>query len=230
MFMFCINKGNPLNWIACIAHNRDALLRMVAMWSVMLCGKTLTRRTQFAVMRVLRSAESAVRRLVMIEARELAQVTYRKRAAPAGPIPKGVGDAERLAPFSLFDPRKNFGLTEKRRFARAPRIGFFDAADALGRTGPPPEVTLDDPVDAARLLRRLASLKAALESLPKQAKRLRRAQARRSAGPKRLMGPMRPGWPPGYRARGKDEIDEILRDCQTLAQWALRPVKPPDTG
>ena len=80
------------------------------------------------------------------------------------------------------------------------------------------------PIPAASLSRRLLALKAALENLPKQAKRLARWYAERDAAyaqnQPHLFSPMRPGLPLGYRKHKRDEIDEVMLDCHSLAQYA----------
>ena len=126
-----------MDYSLAIDRNRDALLRMVAVWVAMLgglSGGTVKRQTYFAILRLVRAGESAVRRLVVIRAREMAETTYVKRAGPKGPIPKGTGSSERVPPFALFDPRKTFEARTGRKRPLDPRIGFFDEANAQGRT------------------------------------------------------------------------------------------------
>jgi hypothetical protein len=99
------------------------------------------------------------------------------------------------------------------------------------RVPEPPEKPLPtpgDPLDATRLCARLHALKAALNDLDKQAKRLARWQARtdlrrKLPDPKPgRISPMRPGWPPGYRKRPFHEVDDVLRECHSLAVYAQR--------
>jgi hypothetical protein len=87
----------------------------------------------------------------------------------------------------------------------------------------------DEEVSARHLCRRLVALKRALDDIPGHAKRLGRLEARRKAGlpHARRHAPLRPGWPPGVRKRPVREIDDILRECHSLAHYAL---KPPDTS
>ena len=62
----------------------------------------------------------------------------------------------------------------------------------------------------------------ALEDLPRQAKRLVRALARRQKFPHlKLRMPMRPGRAPGFRVKPRLEVDHVLRDCDWLARNAL---------
>ena len=77
---------------------------------------------------------------------------------------------------------------------------------------------------AARLTRRLQALKSALEDLPRQAKRLVRWQERRSASPyPKFLSPLRPGRPPGYRRKPIHEVEEVLIECDRLADDAMKP-------
>ncbi|MBK8457871.1 MAG: hypothetical protein IPL47_12815 [Phyllobacteriaceae bacterium] len=99
----------------------------------------------------------------------------------------------------------------------------------------------DDLIPAARLVRRLCALKAALDDLPRQALRLARRQARMvrptfsprgrrwpegpdvgasNGGDAFPRSPLRPGRPPGSRRRGRDLIDEVLAECHGLAVLA----------
>jgi hypothetical protein len=107
-----------MDWTLAIARNRDALLRIVAGLYV-LAGLTggqiadvLPRAIYHAILRVLRPAESAVRRLIMIAARGLVLVPRAARAGLVGPVPKasadkGSGDG-RISSFCLIDPLKRF--------------------------------------------------------------------------------------------------------------------------
>ena len=130
--------------------------------------------------------------------------------------------------FRLIDPRKPFA-ERRRKYARGggPRITMI-GFDAHVYEPPKPEISPDDLVSGAQLSRRLMALQSALETLPRQARRLARLQQRpiRPGAPPRL-APMRPGHPPGYRSRGLHEIDMVLADCHALARWVLR---PPDTS
>ena len=77
------------------------------------------------------------------------------------------------------------------------------------------------------LLRRLAALKDALENLPRQARRLVRALARRQNIPRlRFRMPLRMGHAPGHRKKPRLEIDSVLHDCH----WLARNTVAPDTS
>ena len=90
--------------------------------------------------------------------------------------------------------------------------------------------------------RRIAALHHALNTLPQQARRLKRimtarAKAVSEKAAKGLtpgstrnplpLGPMRPGRPPGHITRPRNEADLILKDCQDLALYRTRVPQPP---
>ncbi len=77
-------------------------------------------------------------------------------------------------------------------------------------------------IASSGLVHRLTALQSALSDLPRQARRLARALARRAKS-QRLKGqsPLRPGAAPGYRRRASHEIDRILERWQERARIAL---------
>jgi hypothetical protein len=80
----------------------------------------------------------------------------------------------------------------------------------------------DGQEEVGNLLRRLAALKDALESLPRQARRLMRVLDRRQHIPRlRLRMPLRPGRAPGLRRKPGLEIDTVLHECDWLARNAV---------
>ena len=108
-----------------------------------------------------------------------------------GPLPEW---AKALVPkrspslsLPLLDPLKRFGV--RRRYAKPsamPQIRVLggDPIVPLFRQPeppPPPPPSPDDPLDAARIHRRLDAIGRALDDLPKQAMRMARWQARRDA-------------------------------------------------
>ena len=97
-----------------------------------------------------------------------------------------------------------------------PRISFpgIIAPSPITPRRPPAR---DDPLDATRLALRLQALGAALDDLPRQARRFARWTARKHAVPTRRFWPLRPGRPPGQRARRTHEVHEILHDLHGLA-------------
>lgn len=190
------------------------------------------RAVQLKILRLLRPAESALRRLIFVLALSIKMPDARSRRSPSGTIPRGQSKEGRIPPFRLFDPRKSFPElspgARRRRAGVAPTIYFFDGRDTPPT--PPPEDPVHDPDDATRLLRRMQAMQKALQNMMREARRLRRAMAKRQAappGPKRY-GPLRPGWPPGYRYGGRHEVDALLYECGFMARRAM--AKPPDTS
>jgi hypothetical protein len=218
-----------MDWARAIERNRDALTGIIAALFAMLgsaAGPRIPRPLHRAVLRILRPAESAVRRLIVIAARGLVVKPRPSRPSPKGlKIPrKGQG----AMAFQLFDPRQRFApwrpkpIPEHRRprvrllFDERPPGTIVFRPEDFGRTEPRPK---DDSVDATRLSRRLQALKQALGDLPRQAKRLVRWQAKREAMRTRrptFTAPLRPGRPPGYRKKPIHEVDEILKECHVL--------------
>ncbi len=226
-----------MDWARAIERNSEALKGIVAALFAMLglAGVApvarIPRSVHSAVLRVLRPAESAVRRLVVIAARGLVVKLAPSRPMPAGLIGKGGGS--RRPSFQLFDPRKSFEALRQHRqtLARSPpRIHFF-ASDprvaALWQARPPaadPAPPPDGLVGAERLARRLQALKFALADLPRQARRLARWRVRReTAKTPKFRSPLRPGHPPGYRRKPLHEVDEVLIECHGLACDAMKP-------
>lgn len=233
-----------MDWGSIIDGKREALLRVVDML-LSIAGldnlpvvAKIPRGTRGYILRILRPAESALRRLIVIAARDLADIRRPVGVfmygldpnAPAGRRPvKGGAGVARPCLFPLLDPLKRFSFRPARRYSRTvPRVTI------LGLTDPrplPPAPTPDDMVDAARLCGRLQALRRALDDIDGQARRLARWQVRRDgegAGSiPRRSSPLRLGPPPGRRKRAVHEIDPILRDCHALALRALSPADTP---
>jgi hypothetical protein len=224
------------DWDGAIKHNSEALAGIVATLFALLGDATmgrLPRPVYYAVLRVLRPAESALRRLIIIVARGLVV-----KVAPSRPMPKGTiigkGGGSRLPAFQLYDTRKYFPELSQHRVKYAkhpPRIIFFGPDSKVDDLwpAPPPKAAPAAPspdglVNAERLNRRLQILKSALEDLPRQARRMARWRMRREnmKSPK-FKSPLRPGPPPGRRKRRIHPIDEILADCHALAWDAMKP-------
>ncbi|MGL4490748.1 MAG: hypothetical protein ACRCU5_15020 [Rhizobiaceae bacterium] len=238
-----------MDWKLAITRNREALQRLVAALFAlvgMVEGRAvnlLPRPVYRAVLAVLRPAESAVRRLIIIAAFGLV-------IAPrlAQPFPGNIASAkggERLPTFRLIDSLKRFSPSvalvevsdlddiwdvedEDADEAEADEVGLeFDALPRISVPGysdlafaVPVVQSLEDLIDAQPLVRRLAALKRALDNLPREARRLARWQAKRRSAliqrkPMRL-SPFRPGPPPGFRAKQTHEIDDILKECHML--------------
>ncbi|MFI0847026.1 hypothetical protein [Mesorhizobium sp. IMUNJ 23232] len=200
---------------AAIEKNREALKRILAMLVGMaeMAGgaSTLPRHLYRAILRLLRPAESAARRLIIATARGI--VVNLPPPRPRKPKPKiadtvaamrrlGLAvnlskqdfaryEAERKAAerraarprtmsLPLFDPPK-YPFRVRRRHVPGrgvPRIWVPGFSERVPLPPPPRPPSPDDPIDAARLGLRLAALGAALDDLPKQAKRFARWKAR----------------------------------------------------
>jgi len=153
-----------------------------------------------------------------------------KRAPPEGLVVGGEARA-RVPAFRLIDPRKWFWTTSTKSRPRAkhmPRITIigYDDDDRPEPPAPQRVPSDDDLMDAQTLCNRLLAVKGALDDLPRQARRMVRLKAR---DPNAFVfkHPMRPGLPPGYRRKGREEIDEVLRDCHQIAGWVRQRL---DTG
>ena len=219
-----------MDWERAIERNTEALKGIIAGLYVLLGIDMVARlphSVHRAVLRVLQPAESALRRLIVIVARGLVVKLMPARPMPVGAI-TGKGGPSRPS-FQLFDPRKSFALLRNETpqrflprihvFGGDPRVAALWAAPPLAAPAPLP----DDLVSAEPLNRRLQALTAALEDLPRQARRLARWRLRRENVPSlKFRSPLRPGPPPGHRKRPVHEIDEVLAECHGLARDALR--------
>ncbi len=220
-----------MDWARAIERNSEALKGIIEAHFAMLglAGDAPVARIpqplHRAVLRVLRPAESAMRRLVVIAARGLVVKLAPSRPKPMPARPIGKGGRSRRPSFQLFDPRKNFAELRQhhRKFTRnPPRIHFYpyDTLSPAHPAAPPP----DGLVGAERLTRRLQALKLALEDLPRQARRLARWRLRREkAQSPKFKSPLRPGRPPGSRRKPVHEVDEVLIECHGLACYAMEP-------
>ena len=221
------------HWDLAIKRNSEALNGIVAALFVVLGDVAVARipaSLHLAVLRVLRPAESAVRRLIVIVARGIVVKPVASRPKPLGPI-IGKGGGGSRPSFRLFDPRKNFEPRRGRKYTRMePRVHFFPYDPRVAALFPAPQPVIEPPpppdglVSAARLSRRLQALKSALEDLPRQAKRLARWRLERDKMPTpKFTSSIRPGRPPGRRKRPIHEVDEVLKECHALAWDALKP-------
>ena len=213
--------------------NKAALARIVAGLFALLGEAALARipiELHRSIARVLRPAESAVRRLIVVLARitNVKAPPPRQRSAPAGLVRTGEGKPR--ITFQLFDPRQRFFRPKHQAKIRPqPRISFFGDAGVRtitwGREPAPKHDKASDGLEnSANLLRRLEAIKAALDDLPRQAKRLVRALARRQKLPQlKLKMPLRPGRAPGWRVKPRVDIDHVLHECDGLAREALAP-------
>ncbi len=224
-----------MNIDTAIEVNRLALLRLLAgMMAVVGVEQGGTvgfvqQRVRLTVLRLLGPAEAALRRLILMKARFLPTPEYVRRPAPDRKIPRSEDRLKRRS-FPLFDRRKTArGERKQKPKGPGPRIFFLDGSD--GPYTPEPEksaVQPDDWVDAAALCARLNAALDALGDLDKQAKRLKRAEARRKLSPRLSgVGVMRVHLPPGHRAKGRSdeerEVDTVLWNCHVLARQCRAP-------
>ena len=227
-----------MDWDLAIKRNSEALIEIVADIFAMLgvVGEATVSRlpwpTYRAVLRVLRPAESALRRLIVVAARGVVVKPAPSCPRSAGATRTRKGGNSRPC-FQLFDPRTRIVLPRRRTPPRpGPRIHMFNADNELVTVWPPPRPatsptptptptpppSADGMVSAARVIRRLEALEAALADLPRQAKRLVRWRMRqeKSDNPS-FKTPLRPGRPPGHRRRAVHQVDELLSECNWLA-------------
>jgi hypothetical protein len=239
-----------MDWDQIVERNRERLLAVLAPLLAVL-GFDPRRRLEMprhfyrSWLILLRPAESAVRRLIVIAARGIIVRLGASRAFPAGLALKlrlaaKQADEEHIPAFGLIDPLKRFapdGFEWSAAWGKdwgkeqiIPRIsvpGLFDPVFPE----PTPVPSRDDTIDTSALVRRIAALKSALDNLPRQAKRLARWKARRELArqaevwkPGRL-SPLRKGFAPGYHRHKPEAIDEILADCHYFAveAWDYQP-------
>ena len=230
-----------MDWARAIERNSEALAEIVADLFAMLglVGEATVSRlpwpTYRAVLRILRPAESALRRLIVIAARGLVVKPGASRPRPVGPVKARKGGTSRSAAFQLFDPRTRIMLPRRRTPPRpGPRLHMFNADNELVTVWPPPRPatspasppppSADGMVNAARLIRRLETLESALADLPRQARRLVRWRMRQEkAQSPSFKSLLRPGRPPGHRRRKIHEVDGLLSECDWLAHYAMMP-------
>jgi hypothetical protein len=137
---YVLNKrALSMDWDRAIERNSEALKTIVAALFAMLGDATasrLPRELHRAVLSILRPAESALRRLIVIAARGL-----EAKPAPARPMPQGLiirGQGNHLS-FPLFDRRKRFGSKRRASGPRAlPRIHVFGSDPRIMAPRPAP--------------------------------------------------------------------------------------------
>ncbi len=217
-----------MDWLLVIDRNRTALLTVIValMGSLgLVSGGRLTTLPFFLyrrALRILRPAESALRRLIMIVAHEMALRGFKLRPAQrdglaeflvfSRPNPRG---EPALPSFNLIDPLKVFGR-------EAPDMDGFYAGENLDAQSS--EGFDKTPMPAASLALRILALKHALENLPRHAKRLARWYEQRDLAYAQNLAhrysPMRPGPAPASQRRKDHEVDEVLLECHLLAIYA----------
>ena len=212
-----------MDWEKAIERYELPLLRIVgALFALLVSsrlagsGLMIPRHVWRSILFVLRPAESAVRRLIIIAARTLVcaapKLRQRSSDAPRQSIDSSPSAFSVAPVFQLFDPLKRFDFS------------LDDGESFSEGTVPFGAGELDDtPVNAEPLHNRLRALRLALADLSKQAQRLARHNARLKAPgnefrPMRI-SLMRPGLPPGWRERGKHEVDTVLKECHRLVRY-----------
>ena len=229
-----------MNWDQALERNQARLLVIVTglLAELGLAGDEAVERLSKPVyqyaLRQLRKAESAVRRLIYVAARNIVLEPEearppRTRRKPSAQ-PKAEGEAKprrkRHPVFNLFDALRRVGRRFRRKKRRGPEPhihsieSFFQQKDAEIAAAQAKQHVVDDGmVDTSKLIRRCLALTEALGDIPGQAMRLARWQAKpkEERRPERW-SPLRSGRPPGYRERPKHEIEEVLKDCDWLAR------------
>jgi len=244
-----------MDWTLALHLNQQALLRNAAWlftWLKLDVGgsvEMLPRHKRLTVLFVLRPAEAAYRRVVLVAmyVRGVTAPLLVGRAACSERAQRRADGAPRVRDaalsFKLIDPRKNFDLfPDKPKYASGPgpRVTdlwsddpIYDRSDLYAyqnRSLP----TDEDDVSAKALCRRMNALMNALQDLDGQAVRMAKLHARMKQQ-KPVVGkfplrPLRPGLPPGFRKRQKHEVDEVLAECHRLALRVQHEFSPPDTS
>ncbi|MDQ6433235.1 hypothetical protein RB623_04140 [Mesorhizobium sp. LHD-90] len=196
-----------------IDKNWEALKRLLAMLVGMAelgDGVTLPRHLHRAILKLLRPAEAAARRLIIAAARGLVVTLppFRPRKPkpkPVEPVLRSLGIAvtmshadharaeaakraaakraarPRVLNLSLLDPLKN-PFRIRRRYVPARTVPRIMSLDFSAPYRPlPAPPSPDDPVNASRLALRLEALGRALDDLPGQAQRFARWKVRHDA-------------------------------------------------
>ncbi len=132
-----------MDWDHAIKRNSEVLAGIVETLFVMLglVGEATVSRISWpayrAVLRVLRPAESALRRLIVVAARGIVVTPAVSRPKLAGAVKPGKRGTSRPS-FQLFDPQTRIVLPRRRNPKRAvPRIHFFNTDGEFITIGPP---------------------------------------------------------------------------------------------
>jgi hypothetical protein len=212
-----------MDWNLAITRNREALLHMVSALFALLTSARLggsdfmiPRHVWRAVLMVLRPAESAMRRLIVIAARDLQPICVKPRIANFAS--RAQTNIPRQPTFRLIDPLRDTHLDHDSASLWGVEFVSDDASDQ-------PACALDTPMNAERLHNRLRALRHALSNIDKQSRRLARWYGRRDVAlkanqPHRL-SPIRPGLAPSWRRRIVHEVDHTLHECHGLARDLL---------
>jgi hypothetical protein len=236
-----------------IAWNRDLLAGIVAMLAAMVgltAGRVVGRIEKvlrLEVLRILRPAEAAVRRLIFIAAHGVVAKPATTRAMPDfAKLPRGERKPKRPA-FQLTDPMAPMvgyhvvsdAASGPVPFAqRGPRIRSIAPVDPtvpalLATRHSKPDRPDDDDVRSKALIDRLQAIASALDNIPRQAQRLARWTARRAQAAKQCLvytSPLRAGPPPGSRKEPVHDVDRILTECHIRAFDVRRLTRQPNTS
>ncbi|MFH1795204.1 MAG: hypothetical protein ABIK36_00350 [Pseudomonadota bacterium] len=220
---------------------------------------TLPRRVHRAVYRLLRAAEAAVRRLIIVVGRDMVAaepvlpplkpnsgplVTHVPVPVPglglalapaAGTQASAEATAQRKLSFPLLDPLPDPAAPPFHiRTSGVPRISI-PGWTPLFAIAPKHEPSPNDPIDAAHLRLRLEALASALGDLPRQAMRFARWRARcealRKAGRAGRVSPLRPGRAYGLHRPGSPRHEHAVDDVlRDLHYFAYEAHKRRDTS
>jgi hypothetical protein len=239
MFLFCSFYAIPMNWQQQIEIQSQNLIDIIATLFAMLAGGAVSQVKSEAkridVLRILRPAEAAVRRLIVLAERQLVETSHAPRPMPPGVVQRlrasrGTYDSRPL--FQLSDPvvpmvetvHEHQAVSKLRISTIAPMDPTVTAIFARHSALKPTAHTRAAETTPA-LVRRLEAIQLALENLPRQAKRLRRWKARReklSATRLVYTQPLRPGPAPYLPKTPFRDIDYVLERCHLLARDCLR--------
>ena len=249
-----------INWDAVVARNKELLTRVVEMLFSLVIGldekgmvETLPRATHNYIHRILRPAESALRRLILIAARDIEPATLPLRAGEitakplafarggaampnSGPVFTGsrglagvVDRPTQKAPKKLLTRPPVFSLIDPRKqFHFGPRRRYGKTFPRItfmdGRDRTPiPEIKLPEPGDPVDAKRLCRRLIALKNALDNLDREALRLARRKARRGISCLSPMRPGYPPGRRKRPRYEIDEILKELHSWARYSEEP-------
>ncbi|HTV68881.1 MAG TPA: hypothetical protein VMF90_10120 [Rhizobiaceae bacterium] len=235
-----------MDWTVVVTKNREMLVGVLAAL-VKMAGLSesrthLPRHVHRAVLRLLRPAEAAARRLIIIAARGLKVTLPKPRPPRAKPktsfakkgstrsgivLPRGMTEAQFRALMTGGDGEKKPARPGFRRLPLADPLSRFRRRR---RYRPAPAVRpfeYYEPLDATRLGFRLQAVGDVLDNLPAYAKRFARWKARRDAGRIKRTSPLKPGRAPGSLKKRTHEVHDLLADLQHFAWLSLQ---PPDTS
>jgi hypothetical protein len=195
-------EGMMMDWGPVVGKNLKALRRVLVMLVALAqfnglghgntAGHgpaTLPRHLHRFVLRLLRPAEAAARRLIIVAARGLAveftphppRGPKAERQAQTGSVFDHVNSRIVSALLAISTP----SAVEKQRRKPVQSLPMLDPLIRLRNRRPPATPAAasapDDPLDASRLHRRIAALGHALDDLPAQAQRMARWLAQRDA-------------------------------------------------